>query len=287
MAKRSELTDSALPVILGAAVYAFGLHYFVIPNELMEGGITGISLLLKYAFGWQPSWTTLLLNVPLFLVGWRAFGGRGLAYTILGTVSLSFFLWVMEAAIRREWIVPFQTTSDFFLATLYAGVTIGSGLGIVLRFGGTTGGSDIIARLLYKKYGISMGRAILWFDALVIGLSLLYIPLGKVLYTLVAVFVASKVIDFITEGAYAAKAFTVFSDRTAEIASLITREMDRGVTLVQARGAYSGENRQVAYCVVYRQEERTLLRLVRSVDPQAFIIVSDVHDVHGEGFQRD
>lgn len=274
-----------LPIFFGTAVYAFGLHYFVITNELMEGGITGIALLFFYALGIPPSLTTLVVNIPLFIVGWKTFGKEAMYYTIFGTLSLTFFLWMMELSIKWGWIVPAKL--DYILATLYAGVTIGIGLGLVFRAGGTTGGADIIARLAYKIKGWSMGQIILAIDATVIGLSLFYIPKEKVLYTLVAVFVASQIIDYITKGAYAAKAFTVVSDRAGQMADRITVEMDRGVTLFPAKGAYSKTQKEVVYCVVYRHEVRRLTGLIRSIDPSAFIIISDVQDVLGEGFKTE
>lgn len=276
---------SWLPIASGTAIYAFGLHYFVIPNEIMEGGVTGISLLLQYAFGYPVSLTTLIINIPLFIIGWRKIGNAAMINTVLGTVTLAVFLRIMEIAIDRNWIIPFQAENDFFLATLYAGVTLGLGLGIVFRFGGTTGGTDIIAKLLSKANGWSIGQVILAVDALVIGTSLLYIPKEKVLYTLVAVFVASRVIDFITEGAYSVKAFTIMSDKGEQIAKAITQEMDRGVTLFPAKGAYSNDTKTVVYSVVGRQETRTLKTIVKRIDPQAFIVISDVHDVLGEGFR--
>jgi uncharacterized membrane-anchored protein YitT (DUF2179 family) len=280
-----ERSRSLLMIALGTAVYAFGLHYFVISNKLMEGGVTGIALLLNYALGLPPSVTTLVLNVPLFLLGWRTFGGGAMLYTIFGTVSLSFFLWVMEAMIRIGWIVPFTTTQDYILATLYAGVTIGIGLGLVFRYGGTTGGSDIIARIGYKHRGWSIGRIILSIDVLVIGTSLLYIPKEKVLYTLVAVYITSRIIDYITEGAQAAKAFLIVTDVAQPMADAITHVLDRGVTIMPAQGAFSKRQKEIVYCVVSRSEVRRLSQLVRSIDPKAFIIIHNVHDVLGEGFK--
>ncbi|MBD2861260.1 YitT family protein [Paenibacillus oceani] len=280
-----ELLRSWLPITLGTAIYAFGLHYFIIPNELMEGGLTGIALLFNYSLDFPVSVTTLVLNAPLFFLGWKTIGKTAMIHTVFGTLMLAFFLRLMEIAIHRNWVVPFQAENDFFLATLYAGVTLGSGLGIVFRFGGTTGGTDIVARLLNKTKGWSMGQIILVIDVLVIGSSLLYIPKEKVLYTLVAVFVASKTIDFITEGSYAAIAFTIMSDKGEELAQVITREMDRGVTLFLAKGAYSQVDKKVVYSVVSRQETRKLRMIVKEVDPHAFIIMSDVHDVLGEGFR--
>lgn len=277
---------NVLAITIGTAIYAFGLHYFVISNELMEGGVTGISLLLKYVLNVPPSISTLLCNIPLFYLGWRNFGKGPMLYTIYGVVSLSFFLWVMEILIRMNWLMPFHTTQDYFLATLYAGITLGTGLGLVFRFGGTTGGSDILARIGHKKKGWSVGQVILIIDVIVIGSSILYLPKEKVLYSLVAVFVTSRIIDYISEGAYAAKAFTIISEEAVSLAESITKELDRGVTLFPARGAYSGNNKEVVYCVVYRHETRRLRELIHAIDPRAFIIIGEVHDVIGEGFKE-
>ncbi|MFD0711182.1 YitT family protein [Paenibacillus sp. GCM10027626] len=283
---KTKLND-LLPITLGTAIYAFGLNYFIIPNQLMEGGVTGIAVLFNYAFGWPLSLSTLLLNIPLFLIGWRILGGRQIAYSIYGTAALTLFLAIMERCIALGWIIPFHTANDSILAALYAGVTLGAGLGIVFRFGGTTGGADILARIVSKMRGYSMGQIILTLDVIIIASSFLYIPKEKVLYTLVAVFIASRVIDFIQEGAYAAKSFSVFTDHGDALAALITKEMERGVTLFDARGAYSGNKKQVVYCVVARHEIRQLKTLIRSIDPYAFIVISDVHDVLGEGFKEE
>lgn len=278
---------SLVPIMAGTAIYAFGLHYFILPNQLMEGGVTGIGVLLNYAAGLPLSISTLVLNIPLFLLGLRMLGKRQMGLTIFGTVSLSVFLALIERAIAKGWLVPFQTSQDFILAALYAGVTLGLGLGITFRFGGTTGGVDIVARILGKWKGWSMGQVILALDFVIIGLALLYISKEKVLYTLVSVFIASKMIDFIQEGAYAARAVSVVTNAGERIASQITAEMDRGVTLIPAIGAYSGHHKHIVYCVVYRQEVRTLRSIVKAIDPAAFVIISEVFDVLGEGFKDD
>lgn len=275
-----------VPIILGAAIYAFGLLYFIIPNQLMEGGVTGVTVLLNYAFSIPTALSTLLLNIPLFLIGWKILGGKQMVYTGVGIASLTFFLWLFEKLINHGWITPFQTERDYILAALYAGVTLGAGLGVVFRFGGTTGGSDIIARICNRKFGWSMGQVILGIDIIIIGASLFFIPRERILYTFVAVFISSKVIDFIQEGAYAAKAFTIISDHAPEIADLITVEMERGVTLIPAIGAYSKQAKHMAYCVVARHEIRRLNEIVKSIDPRAFVIINDVHDVLGEGFKE-
>lgn len=274
-------------IVLGTAVYAFGLQYFIIPNTLMEGGATGISVLLNYAAGLPVYLTSLLINLPLFLLGWRQLGRSAMVYTLAGTVLLSLFLWIAERLVDSGWLTPFRSQQDFILVVLYAGVTLGVGLGLVFRGGGTTGGVDIIARILHRLRGWSMGQIILSLDVLILGLSLLFIPKEKVLYTLVSVFIASKVIDFIQEGAYAAKAFTIICDAPEKLAAAITRELDRGVTLMPAVGAYSGDPKTVVYCVVSRYEIRKLKSLVRLHDKRAFIVINDVHDVLGEGFKEE
>lgn len=274
-------------ILLGTAIYAFGINYFVIPNELMEGGVTGISLILHYIADISPSITTLLLNIPLFLLGLKVFGGRSMAYTLFGILSLSFFLRVFEVTVEQGWVTPFASREDYFLVTLYAGLSIGVGLGIVFRAGGTTGGVDIIARLFNKWRGWSMGQIMLILDVVIIGSALFFLPREKILYTLVAAFVGSKTIDFITEGSYTARAFTIISNHGEEIAERITLEMDRGVTLFPARGAYSKQEKNVVYCVVARHEVSRLKEIVHEKDPVAFIIIGNVHDVLGEGFRLE
>lgn len=274
-------------LLAGTALYAFGLQYFIIPNLLMEGGVTGVAVLLNYALN-LPVWlTSLVINLPLFFLGWRQLGKHAMIYTFAGTLLLSLFLWLAELLVERGWLTPFQSENDFILVVLYAGVTLGTGLGLVFRAGGTTGGVDIIARILHRLRGWSMGQIILSLDVLILGVSLLFIPKEKVLYTLVSVFIASKIIDFIQEGAYAAKAFTIICEQPDELAKNITKELDRGVTLMPAVGAYSGNQKMIIYCVVSRFEIRKLKSLVRLHDRRAFIVINDVHDVLGEGFREE
>ncbi|WEK55721.1 MAG: YitT family protein [Candidatus Cohnella colombiensis] len=274
-------------IVCGTAIYAFGLQYFIIPNLLMEGGVTGIAVLLNYTAHFPVSLSSLLINLPLFIVGWRHLGRISMIYTIAGTVLLSLFLWIAERLVHKGWLIPFQAEHDFILVVLYAGVTLGVGLGLVFRGGGTTGGVDIIAKIFNRKQGWSIGQIILSLDVLILGTALLFIPKEKVLYTLVCVFIASRVIDFIQEGAYAAKAFTIISNSPEKLAQEITKELDRGVTLMPAIGGYSGQQRTVIYCVVSRFEIRKLKSLVRLHDRRAFIVINDVHDVLGEGFRDE
>lgn len=270
-------------IIIGAAIFSFGLVHFNMQNNLAEGGFTGITLLLYFLFQLDPSYTNLILNIPVFIIGWKLLGRNAFLYTLLGTVSVSVFLWVFQ---RNQFNIPLK--EDLTLAALFAGVFIGVGLGIIFRFGGTTGGVDIIARLMNKFTGISMGKTMFTFDAVVITLSLIfYLSYKEAMYTLVAVFIGARVIDFMLEGAYAARGAMIISDLNDEIAKKIMNEMERGVTILSGRGSFTKKERDVLYCVVPKNEIIRLKNVITSVDPHAFVSVSSVNDVLGEGFTLD
>lgn len=272
--------DSIIAIIVGSAIMGFGINSFNIPNHLAEGGITGISILIKLLFpAVDQGIVFFVLNIPLFFLGWKILGRTSFIYTILGTVSLSVFLSLFENTLP----LPME---DRLLASLYAGVAVGVGLGIIFRYGGTTGGVDIIARLLQKYWGVSMGRTLFLGDILVIGASLIYLNLESAMYTLVVVFIAARVIDFFQDGAYAGKALTIISDKAEEISKQIL-EFGRGVTLLSGKGAYSGAEKQVVYVVISRNEVMRFKNIVHEIDPHAFLIVNDVHEVLGEGFTLD
>jgi len=272
--------DSIIAIIVGTAIMGFGINSFNIPNHLAEGGITGISILIKLLFpAVDQGIVFFALNIPLFILGWKILGRTSFIYTILGTVSLSVFLSVFDG------VLPLPM-DDRLLASLYAGVAVGIGLGIIFRYGGTTGGVDIIARMLQKYWGVSMGRTLFFSDILVICASLIYLNLESAMYTLVAVFLAARVIDFFQDGAYAGKALTIISDRAEEISKQIL-ELGRGVTLLSGKGAFSGAEKQIVYVVVSRNEVMRYKNIIQEIDPHAFLIVNDVHEVLGEGFTLD
>ncbi|MBG9590558.1 YitT family protein [Cytobacillus firmus] len=270
-------------ILLGSAIFSWGLVHFNMQNNLAEGGFTGITLLLYFLFEWDPSYTNLLLNIPLFFIGWKLLGRNVFLYTIIGTVGVSLFLWIFQ---RYQIEMPLK--EDLTLASLFAGVFIGIGLGTIFRFGGTTGGVDIIARLVHKYAGVSMGKTMFIFDFFVIALSLItYLNYREAMYTLVAVFVGAKVIDFMQEGAYAARGAMIISEQNDAIADKIMKEMDRGVTVLKGHGSFTKKEREVLYCVVGRNEIVRLKNAITSVDPHAFVSVTAVHDVLGEGFTLD
>ena len=270
-------------ILIGSGIFGFGLVHFNMQNNLAEGGFTGITLMLYFLFHFDPSISNLLLNIPLFIIGWRILGRTSFLYTLIGTISLSLFLWIFQ---RYQINMPLN--DDLTLAALFAGVSLGIGLGMIFRYGGTTGGVDIIARLANKYFGWSMGKTMFIFDLCVITLSLItYLSYKEAMYTLVAVFVGARVIDFMQEGAYAAKGAIIISNRPEAISERIMKEMDRGVTILKGQGSFTKEDRNVLYCVVGKNEIVRLKNVITSVDPYAFVSVSDVHDVLGEGFTLD
>ncbi|PID00557.1 YitT family protein [Sporosarcina sp. P29] len=272
-----------LLIMLGAALFSFGLVNFTIQHELAEGGFTGITLILLFAFNWDPALMNLVLNIPMFIIGWKMLGRRSFIYTVIGTVAVSLFI-----KIFMKYQVNIHMEGDLFLVALFAGVFIGVGLGIIFRSGGTTGGSDIIARLVHNKYGITMGKTMFVFDAAIILLSwAVYLDYRSMMYTLVALFVGARVIDFVQEGAYSARGAFIVTNFPDEIASKISDSMERGVTVFKGYGHFSKENREILYCVVGKNEMIRLKNLITSVDPEAFVSMMEVHDVMGEGFTLD
>ncbi len=270
-------------IVLGAAIFSFGLVHFNIQNELAEGGFTGITLILFFAFKWDPAIMNLVLNVPMFIIGWKMLGKRIFTYTVVGTIAVSVFLKVF-----MKYQIDIHLEGDMFLVSLFAGIFVGVGLGIIFRFGGTTGGVDIIARLAQIHWGWSIGKTMFMFDAAVILVSwYVYLDHRSVMYTLVALFVGARVIDFVQEGAYAARGAFIISDHQDAIATKIALEMDRGVTVFKGYGHFTKADRSILYCVIAKNEIMRMKNIITSIDPHAFVSVSDVHDVMGEGFTLD
>lgn len=270
-------------ILIGSAIFSFGIVHFNMQNNLGEGGFTGITLLLYFLFKWNPAITYLIFNVPIFFIGWKVLGRITFVYTLIGTFAVSGFLSLFQ--IRP---IAIDLQSDMTLAALFAGVFIGAGLGIIFRYGGTTGGVDIIARIVNKYIGWSMGKTLFLFDFFVITTSIIfYLNLIEGMYTLLLVYIAARVIDFIQEGAYSARGVTIISKQYIAIADEINNEMERGVTLLNGKGHYSQKEQKVLYCVVGKNEIVKLKNIILEVDPHAFVAVTSVHEVMGEGFTLD
>ncbi|MFC6288924.1 YitT family protein [Levilactobacillus angrenensis] len=264
---------------LGCAMFAFGLVFFNIANHLADGGISGITLILRALFGIDPAYSTILINVPLILIGWRFLGRQSLIYTIYGTIMLSLFLWIWQR-------VPFviQLHGDLLLSALGAGIIGGFGSGLLYRYGGTTGGTDIIARIFERFRGVPMGKTLLYLDVVVLLISLVYIDVQHMAYTLIYSYIFARIVNFTQEGAYAARGVIVISAKHQEIADDIMARLERGVSLIDGEGGYSHQSRKMLYVVVSPSELHRLQQIIEHHDPKAFVSVINVNEALGEGF---
>lgn len=266
-------------MVIGTAIFAFAIVYLNIPNDLAEGGITGITLILRALFGINPALSTLILNIPLIFIGRKYLGVRTFYYTIVGTLALSFWL-----AVWQKIPIVIDLEHDILIAALLGGVITGIGSGLVYRVGGTTGGSDILARILEKYFGISVGRSLLIFDSLVLVASLSYIDLNKMMYTLIFAYVFSRVIDSVLDGGYSAKGLLIMSEKNEEIAPMLMEELDRGITFLNGEGGFSHADKRIIYIVLTPREISQAKEVIHEFDKNAFISVINVHEVLGEGF---
>ncbi len=282
MKKTKQMVTDIIFIFLGASIYSFGLVTFNMPNQLAEGGITGITLIIYNLFGLNPAYTTLLLNIPLILIGLRIFGFKALIYTLIGTFSLSF-----NILFWQQMNISVSVEHDLLIAALLAGLIGGIGSGLIYRVGGTTGGTDIIARILEKNFGLTIGRSLLILDIVVLLLSLSYLSLKQMMYTLIAVFVFSIVVDFVQEASYSAKGILVISDKNELIAACIMEELERGVTYLKSEGAYSHAERNIIFCVATHPEINRIKEMAHEIDKSAFVSILTVNEVIGEGFSKE
>lgn len=270
-----------LMIALGCAIYGISLDMISVPNKLADGGLSGISLILRHFWGINMGLSTLILNIPLILLGYRFMGKRLLAYTIWGPVSLSFFLWFWRSV---PIIKQLDLEHDLFLSAISAGVLSGIGLGLVFRYNGTSGGTDIIARICQIKFGISSGKMLLFCDAVVLFASLSYLDIKHMMYTLLASFILSRAMDTIQQGAYSARGLLIISDKYEQIGQMIDLKLERGFTYFQALGGYKQDEKRVIYVVVAPREIPAIKQLIKQEDPNAFVSILEVHEALGEGF---
>lgn len=282
------LRDYAL-IILSSLIQAASLRLFFIPANLASGGVSGIAQLINYRTDLPIGLMTLIGNIPLFILGWRFLGGfKFMVRTIVAIVAYSFFTDILMKIPFFAYYADILTNDlqgDIFLNALYGAIVSGIGYGMVYRARGTSGGSDILARILNNWRGISMTQSYLMVDALVILSAGFVFGWKEALYALIALYVSGLVADAVLEGGGTARAAMIVTSKPEEIVQRIMNEMVRGVTWLEGRGAYSGASRPVLYCVVSRAEVATLKALVHESDPNAFLSIGVVHEALGEGFK--
>ncbi len=271
-----------LMIVLGSAVYAAGFQFFHYPNDIVAGGVVGVAMILNRLINSPVGLMTVIINIPLFIIAWRHFGlefmiaslaGMGISSVFVDTLALSGYI----------------ATLDPMLGAIIGGVIKGAGLGLVYYVGATTGGVDIVIKLMRRRWPhLNFGTVMLILDVAIVSVyALIFGRLESAMYSFVAMFVVSKVIDLILYGIDNSCICYIICDKPKELAQLITGgQLHRGVTLLEGEGAYSHSRKQVIMCVIKRVQIAELKRAVRSVDEKAFVIVTDAKNVFGNGFER-
>jgi uncharacterized membrane-anchored protein YitT (DUF2179 family) len=268
-----------MQLTIGAVIIAIAIDSFLIPNKVVSGGVTGMATILYLKLGWPVGTLVLLFNIPLFIMGYRYTGGLTFllrsGYTVL----------VMSLAI--DLLAPYvpHNISDPLLYTLFGGFLDGLGIGLVFRARGTTGGTDIVAKLLNRFTGLQLGQVILYVNTTVLLGAAILIGLQPALYALIVTFVIAQVVDTVQEGFGYARSAMIVSSKAEAVRDGLIRELHRGVTILQGRGGYTESEKEVLYCVVAKSEVSSLKRVVLEVDPAAFVVITEAHEVWGKGFK--
>ncbi len=262
---------------IGAIIIAIALNIFLIPNKIAAGGVSGLGIILLHLFNIPVGLTIFLANIPLFILSWKIIGSRFVINSFIGALLISFT--VEFFAFLRP------ATTDLLLASIYGGILIGLGVGVVFRVQGSTGGTDLAARLLNHYFGYTLGQSLLVIDFFIIALALLFINPEVAMYALLSLFVTSKVIDMVQEGLGFSKVALIISDKSQEIASRVLFEIQRGATNISGEGAYTGEEKNILLVVLNQTEVSRLKAIVRNSDDRAFVVITNANEVLGEGFR--
>lgn len=264
-------------IATGASLIAISINAFIIPYGLLSGGISGLALMTNYLTGFPVYLGIFLLNLPVFIWGLKELNHQFIIYSAAGTIVL-----IAVLPLSRPYIPVYEL--DLFLASLFSGLVTGLGSGIVLKYGASTGGTDIISMIAKKKKNISVGATSFYCNIAVLVPSLYFFDLKVAMYTAISMWVGGKVIDAVIEGFNHNKSVMIISDKSSEIADQIMIEMRRGVTYLEGLGAYSGQPKLVISCVVSHYEIPKLNEIVHSIDKKAFIYVTETVEVKGRGF---
>lgn len=275
-----SIRDYAL-IILGGFVQALALRTFLVPAQLVSGGISGIAQLLHYLWGWPIGVVTLLGNIPLFVLGWRYLGGPRFALrTILSVLSYTIFT---DILIQFTGQAPI--TEDILLNTLYGGILLGVGLGLVYLGRGTSGGTDVLGRILNQRLGMSISLAYMITDSFAVILAGFFFGWEKSLYGLIMIYLSGVAADMISQGTNVIREAMIITDETEKVVLAISDALGRGTTILSGRGGYTQKERPVIFCVVTAGEVIRLKSIVQEADPDAFMVVGQANEALGEGFK--
>jgi uncharacterized membrane-anchored protein YitT (DUF2179 family) len=265
-------------ILLGAILVAVALEIFLVPNEVIDGGIVGISIIFAHLSGLNLGVLLFVLNLPFFFIGYKQIGKTFALSTLLGVI-------VMSVGTNLLHSVP-GLTDDPLLAAVFGGIILGIGVGLVIRNGGSLDGTEILAILFNKKLPLSVGQTVMIFNLFILGSAGFVFGWDRAMYSLMAYFIAFKMIDVVIEGFDETKSVWIISDKPEELGNCILQRLGRGVTYLNGEGAYTGDSKKVIFCVVTRLEEAKLKLIVEDVDPQAFLAIGHIHDVQGGRFKK-
>ncbi len=262
---------------IGVSLLAIALQYFLAPNTIAPGGVTGFAVVIEKMTKIPIYITNLAINIPLFIFGYKILGKSAAIKTLYATLVLSLIL---------RFLPPNILTRDLLLSSLFGGVLVGIGLGIVFKFGGTTGGTDLAGSILNKRFpSLSIATLMTIIDlCVVIFAGAVERKIEVSLYSIIALYTSMKVIDMILEGVGYLKGFFIVTNHPVEVSERLMIELDRGVTLLKGKGMYSKEDKEVLLCVVPRSQFTRVKEIVKEIDPKAFVMVSEMYEVLGEGF---
>ncbi|HDD0755101.1 TPA: YitT family protein [Staphylococcus aureus] len=266
-------------VVLGSFIFAAGVNAFIISGNLGEGGVTGLAIILYYAFHISPAITNFLVNAVLIAIGYKFLSKRSMYLTILVTILISIFL-----SLTESWQVE---TGNSIVNAIFGGVSVGLGIGVIILAGGTTAGTTILARIATKYLDVSTPYALLFFDMIVVAISLTVIPLDKVLVTVISLYIGTKVMEYVIKGLNTKKAMTIISTNPDKLAKAIDEQIGRGLTILNGHGYYTREEKDVLYVVISKTQVSKAKRLIKQIDKDAFLVIHDVRDVYGNGFLAD
>ena len=267
-------------IIIGAFIQALSLRLFLVPSQLVSGGLSGAGQILFYLYKIPIGMVVFFGNIPLFILGWRFLGGpRFATRTILAIIAFSGFTDLLLAKTGQSAFTP-----DPFLNTLYGGIMMGVGLGIVYRGRGTSGGTDILGRILNRQLGLSISMAYLVTEALVILAAGLFFNWEIALYGLLMIYISGIAADRVLEGSNVIRDVMIITEKMEAVSQALMENLERGTTIISARGGYSGQDRPILYCVVTSSEVMQLKTIIHDIDPEAFVVVGSANEALGEGF---
>ncbi|MEX2415907.1 MAG: YitT family protein [Paenibacillaceae bacterium] len=275
---KKNLFKKAIFIFIGAVLMAVGLEIFLIPNKVIDGGITGISIITSYLSDIPLGLILLLLNLPFLFLGYKQIGKTFAFSTLYAVIIMSIGTYLLHP------VPPF--TDDLLLATVFGGITLGVGVGIVIRFGGSLDGTEIVAILLNKKTPFSVGEVVMFFNFFILGSAGFVFGWDRAMYSLIAYFIAFKMIDIVIEGLDDSKSVWIISEKSQEIGDALVSRLGRGVTYLHGEGGFTGGQKRVIFCVITRLEEAKLKSIVEELDPVAFLAIGNIHDVKGGRFKK-